>query len=248
MISSLVLLIFYIDLTGLPPVIQNGTRYNSSVIQIGYGPHCLTTSEATITCELVSGTDPITFLWSLPNGTVIAGGDRLVVSLPGKYNCTATNSFGDASASSEVIGKYYVYYNMLHTLYTILFVVPPCVDFVGIISEQTSNGCSRLRGPLPASKKNPDMCAYVWDRIKFKCTLVGRGEVTTPLISSPIYSPGDLEMVTITGLMIEAFVDIEQHTATREYVCAFSNVSANGPVNRTIHVEVFGKYFICSIY
>ena len=135
---------------------------------------------------------------------------------------------------------------MLHTLYTVLFVVQPCVDFFGMISNQTGDGCSRLMGPLPASKKNPDMCAYVGERIKFKCTLVGREEVTAPLISSPITSPR--EMATITGLIIEAFVDIEQMEARGGYFCAFSTVSANGPVNRTVHVEVFGKYFICSIY
>ena len=98
-------------LTGLPPIIKKGTRYNSSVIQIGYGPHCLTTHEATITCQLVSEFS-ITFSWGLPNGTVIAGGDHLVVSLPGKYSCTATNDFGNDSASSEVIGKYYAYKNI----------------------------------------------------------------------------------------------------------------------------------------
>ena len=101
-------------LAGLPPIIQNGTRYNSSVIQIGYGPHCLTTREATIKCQLVSGTDPIRFSWGLPNGTIIAGGGHLVVSLPGMYSCTATNDFGNDSASSEVIGKYNIV--MLHTL------------------------------------------------------------------------------------------------------------------------------------
>ena len=96
-----------------PPIIQNGTRYNSSVIQIGYGPHCLTTREATITCQLVSGTDPITFSWSLPNGTIIAGGNHLVVSLPGSYSCNAANDFGNDSASSEVIGKI----NIMHNYY-----------------------------------------------------------------------------------------------------------------------------------
>ena len=101
--------------------------------------------------------------------------------------------------------------------------------------QQTGNGCSRLSRPLPASKNNPDMCAYVGDRIKFTCTLAGKGEVTAPLISSPGGT------VIITGLVIEAFVDIEQHTASGGYQCSFSTVSANGPVNRTIHVEVFGK-------
>ena len=94
-------------LAGLPPIIQIGKRLNSSDIQIGYGPHCLTTSEAKILCQLESGTTPITFSWSLPNGIIIAGGDHLVVnsSLPGIYSCTATNNFGNASASSEVIGE-----------------------------------------------------------------------------------------------------------------------------------------------
>ena len=107
---------------GLPPRIQSGTRHNASVIQIGYGPHCLTTREATITCYLVSGFESITFSWSLPNGTIIAGGDHLVVSLPGKYNCTATNNFGTDSASSEVIGKYnynYAYANAAHLIATL---------------------------------------------------------------------------------------------------------------------------------
>ena len=118
----------------------------------------------------------------------------------------------------------------------------PCVDFFGMISKQTGNGCSRLIGSLPASKRNPDMCAYVGDRIKFTCTLAAKGEVTAPLITSPEGT------VIITGLLIEAFVDIEQNTASGEYDCSFSTVSANGPVNRTIHVEVFGKYFISSMY
>ena len=104
----------------------------------------------------------------------------------------------------------------------------PCVDFFGMISKQTGDGCSRLRGPLPASKRNPDMCAYVGDRIQFTCTLAGKGEVTAPLISSPEGT------VIITGLVIVAFVDIEQHTASGEYHCSFST-------DRTIYVEVFGK-------
>ena len=103
-----------------------------------------------------------------------------------------------------------------------------------MISKRPDNGCSRLRRPLPFGM-NPDMCAYVGDRIQFTCTLAGKGEVTAPLISSP----GG--MVIITGLVIEAFVDIEQHTASGGFDCSFSTVSANGPVNRTIHVEVFGK-------
>ena len=112
----------------------------------------------------------------------------------------------------------------------------PCVDFFGTISEQAGNGCSRLREPLHTLfEANPDMCAFVGDRIQFKCTLAGEGEVTAPLISSPE------GMVIITGLVIEAFVDIEQHTASGGYDCSFSTVSANGPVNRTIHVEVLGK-------
>ena len=105
----------------MPPRIQSGTRHNASVIQIGYGPHCLTTREATITCYLVSGFESITFSWSLPNGTIIAGGDHLVVSLPGNYSCTATNKFGNDSASSVVIGKDYINY-WLHTLYTIYII------------------------------------------------------------------------------------------------------------------------------
>ena len=92
-------------LAELPPIIKNGERFNSSDIQIGYSPHCLTTSEATIKCQLESGTAPITFSWSLPDGTVIAGGDHLVVNSSGNYSCTATNDFGNASASSQVIGK-----------------------------------------------------------------------------------------------------------------------------------------------
>ena len=111
----------------------------------------------------------------------------------------------------------------------------PCVDFFGMISKQTGNGCSRLRQPLSFGM-SPDMCAYVGDRVHFTCTLAGKGEVTAPLISSP----GG--MVIITGLVIEAIVDIEQRTASGGYDCSFSTVSANGPVNRTIHVEVFGKY------
>ena len=89
----------------------------------------------------------------------------------------------------------------------------PCVDFFGMISEQIGDGCSRLNGP---SEMNPDMCAYVGDRITFKCTLVGKGEVTAPLITSPEGT------VIITGLVIEAFVDIEQHTASGGYDCSFS--------------------------
>ena len=108
----------------------------------------------------------------------------------------------------------------------------PCVDFLGTISKRAGDGCSRLIGPL---EMNPDMCAYVGDRIQFTCTLAGKGEVTAPLITSPEGS------VIITGLVIKAFVDIEQNTTSGEYYCSFSTVSANGPVNRTVHVEVFGK-------
>ena len=106
------------------------------------------------------------------------------------------------------------------------------VDFFGMISEQIGDGCSQLNGP---SEMNPDMCAYVGDRITFKCTLAGKREVTAPLITSPEGT------VIITGLVIEAFVDIEQHTASGGYDCSFSTVSTNGPVNRTILVEVFGN-------
>ena len=117
-----------------------------------------------------------------------------------------------------------------------MFVVAPCVDFFGMISEQTGDayGCSRLmRKPLP----NPDICAFVGDRIQFKCTLAHAGkEVYAPLIYSP------RETAIITGLVIEAFVDIEQKNDSGEYYCSFSTVSANGSVNRPIHVEVFGKY------
>ena len=102
-----------------------------------------------------------------------------------------------------------------------------------MISKQTGNGCSRLRGPL--FEMNPDMCAYVGDRIQFTCTLAGKGEVTAPLISSPEGT------VIITGLVIEAFVNIEKHTASGGYDCSFSTVFANGSVSRTINVEVFGK-------
>ena len=87
-----------------------------------------------------------------------------------------------------------------------------------MISEQIGDGYSRLNGP---SEVNPDMCAYVGDRITFKCTLVGKGEVTAPLITSPEGT------VLITGLVIEAFVDIEQHTASGGYDCSFSTVSTN---------------------
>ena len=105
-----------------------------------------------------------------------------------------------------------------------------------MISKQTGDGCRRLdmSRPLP-SKRNPDMCAYVGDRIKFTCILAGKGEVTAPLISSPEGT------VIITGLVIEALVDIEQNTTSGGYYCSFSTVSANGLVNRTIHVEVFGN-------
>ena len=98
-------------LTALPPILQKGAAHNDSAIQIGSSPHCLTTYEAklTITCDLESGTDPITFSWSLPDGTIIAGRNYLVVSLPGNYSCTATNDFGTDSASSEVLGKDYAY-------------------------------------------------------------------------------------------------------------------------------------------
>ena len=111
----------------------------------------------------------------------------------------------------------------------------PCVDFFGIIPKHTGDGCNRLRQTLPFGM-NPDMCAYVGDRIQFTCTLAGKGEVTAPLISSPGGT------VIITGLVIEAIVDIKQHTASSGgYDCSFSTVSASGPVNKTIHVEVFGN-------
>ena len=112
----------------------------------------------------------------------------------------------------------------------------PCVDFFGMISKQTGDGCSRLSGQLPVSKRNHDMCTYVGDRIKFTCTLASKGEVTAPLISSPGGT------VIITGLVIEAIVDIKQHMASSGgYDCSFSTVSASRPVNKTIHVEVFGN-------
>ena len=108
----------------------------------------------------------------------------------------------------------------------------PCVDFFGMISGQTGDGCSRLTRPLPAY---PDMCAYVEDKITFTCTLSVKEELTVPLITSP------KRTVIITGLSIEAVVDIAEQADSGEYYCSFSTVSANGPVNRTVHVEVFGK-------
>ena len=108
-LSKVTLAKFFTVMLLTAPIIQNGIRYNSSFIQIGYGPHCLTTREAIILCQLMSGTDPITFSWSLPNGTIIAGGKNLVVSLPGKYSCNVQNRFGRDSASSEVIGKDYMH-------------------------------------------------------------------------------------------------------------------------------------------
>ena len=71
--------------------------------------------------------------------------------------------------------------------------------------------------PLPASKGNPDMCA-IGDRIKFTCILAGKGEVTAPLISSPGGT------VIITGLVIEALVDIEQNMTSGGYYCSFSTI------------------------
>ena len=119
---------------------------------------------------------------------------------------------------------------MLHTLlHTLLFVVAPCVDFFGMISNQTDNGCSRLK----RLETNPDMCAYVGEMIKFTCKLAVKEKLTS-LITSPRGT------VVTTGLEIDAVVDIE-HMDSGEYNCSFSTLSANELVNRTIRVEVFGK-------
>ena len=134
-----------------------------------------------------------------------------------------------------------IVYTAPHFIHYCLYIVAPCIDFFGMISEQTGTGCSRLRRRVPSIL---DVCAYVGDRIQFKCTLaVEKDETTVPLISSPERT------VIITGFVIEASVDIDQNTTSGEYNCSLStvHVSTNGPVYRAIKVEVFGKYnSICS--
>ena len=89
----------------VPPVIQPGRRIGFSIIQVGYGPHCLISRRVTITCDLEEGSSPpLQFTW-LRNGVKLAEtGNRLVVNMAGVYTCLAMNKFGNDSSSSAIIG------------------------------------------------------------------------------------------------------------------------------------------------
>ena len=80
---------------------------NSTLIQVGFGPHCLTGSQVTITCDIEDGaTEPVSFTWRR-NGVMLSEMSRtLVVSMAGMYNCTAMNRYGSDSSTSEVLGIY----------------------------------------------------------------------------------------------------------------------------------------------
>ena len=92
------------------PVIQPGRVDSSAQIQIGLSQHCLTTSQLTITCKIQSRMSPVTFLWT-KDGAVLCGqsvrSDRIVVTTPGIYSCTAINQIGTDSATTQVLGNDY---------------------------------------------------------------------------------------------------------------------------------------------
>ena len=94
-----------------PPVIRPGRMDSSSQIQVGLSPHCLTTSQLTITCEIESGTTPIMLSWTR-DGNVLSGetSNHIVVTTPGTYVCRAMNRIGMATATSQVVGT--DYYNL----------------------------------------------------------------------------------------------------------------------------------------
>ena len=81
---------------------------SSSQIQVGLSPHCLTTSQLTITCEIESGTTPIMLSWTRDGNVLInVTSDRIVVTAPGTYVCRAMNRIGNANATSQVVGTDY---------------------------------------------------------------------------------------------------------------------------------------------
>ena len=89
----------------VPPVLRPGRRDNASTIQIGLSPHCLTTPQTTILCEVMSGSVPITYNWTRNGAPLAETSDRLMVTSVGRYVCNASNPYGSAAATTQVAGS-----------------------------------------------------------------------------------------------------------------------------------------------
>ena len=86
-------------------MLQSPRRDNLSTIQIGFTPHCLTTPQTTILCEVQSGSPVILYRWTKNGVALSETNDRLIVNETGSYQCTARNHYGNDTASTQVTGS-----------------------------------------------------------------------------------------------------------------------------------------------